>query len=733
MLQRNMGNAGFLEVGRKAGVEATNWSWSSLMQDFDNDGLKDIIVANGIYKDLLDRDYLAFIADDASIKSDLEKGSTNAITKLIDAMPSQAVANFAFKNLGDFNFENYAVEWGLGQESFSNGCAYGDLDNDGDLDLVFNNVNMPSFIYENTSEQSGYNYLKIKLNGKQKNTKAIGAKVIVYACGQNFMTENYPSRGFQSSISNHLLFGLGSCTSIDSVKIIWPDGYYDVHTNVNINEEWTVEPLNNSRLFVPNSANSKQASLFTGFDSLGIKHQQVRFNQFNRERLLMKMNTVNGPVISKADLNQDGIEDMFVGGAKGFSSSLLISNADRTFNISEFFEEDKRSEVVDAIFFDCDNDGDDDIYVAHGGTAFSPFASELHDVLYVNDGNGQWTKNKDAFKFPQAVATGTIAIADYDKDGLEDVFVGERNSNKTYGLPGSAYLFRNKGQQNFELIEVPAFNEIGMITDAQWLDVNQDDLLDLIVVGEWMPITIFINKNGSFEKQENIFTNTKGIWNTLLVKDFNGDGEEDIFVGNIGSNSAIRKNHLLYVNDFDKNGSVEQILAEQVGNEIYPSLDKDELMSQLPVLKRKYVYYKDFAEANMQQLFDVNTLEESLVLNLDVVESQLYFQKNGQFELQSLPVEVQFSSVHSAEAIDIDKDGILDLLIGGNHYLTKPQFGREDASKGWLLSGRMDTNQLKYDKAKSLNIDGQIRDFELLKNNKVIIGVTDQPILIYSY
>lgn len=735
MLQRNMGNAGFLEVGRKAGVEATNWSWSSLMQDFDNDGLKDIIVANGIYKDLLDRDYLAFIADDASIKNDLAKGSTNAITKLIDAMPSQAVANFAFKNFGDFNFENYADEWGLDQKSFSNGCAYGDLDNDGDLDLVFNNVNMPSFIYENTSERSGYNYLKIKLQGKQKNTKAIGAKVVVYACGKNFMAENYPSRGFQSSISNHLLFGLGNCTSVDSLKIIWPNGYYDIHTNLIVNKEWTFAPSDHSSPFIPssNAIADEKASFFTGSYDLGIEHQLLRFNQFNRERLLMKMNTVDGPVIALSDLNQDGVEDIFVGGAKGFSSSLLISKEDGAFHKMEFFEEDKRSEVVDAVFFDSDNDGDKDLYVAHGGTAFSPFASELHDVLYVNEGDGQWTKNKEAFKFPQAVATGAVAIADFDQDGLEDVFVGERNSNNAYGLPGSAYLFRNKGQQNFESIEIPEFKELGIITDAQWLDVNQDGLLDLIVVGEWMPITIFMNKNGHFEKEENAFAKTKGIWNTLLVEDFNRDGQADIFVGNIGSNSAIRKNHLLYINDFDKNGSVEQILAEQVDKEIYPSLDKDELMSQLPILKRKYVYYKDFAEATMEQLFDANTLEESLVLNLDVVESQLYFQKNGQFERQPLPVEVQFSSVHAVTANDFDKDGTLDLLIGGNHYLTKPQFGREDASKGWLLIGGKKGGDIQYDNASALNIDGQIRDFELLQNNKVMIGVVGQSIQVYSY
>ncbi len=732
MLQRNMGASGFLEIGRKAGVEATNWSWSCLMQDFDNDGLKDIIVANGIYKDLLDRDYLAFMANDSKIKSNLEKGNNDAITSLIDAMPSEAVANFAFKNIGNFNFENQSDNWGLGKKSFSNGCAYGDLDNDGDHDLVFNNVNMPSYLFENTTNKLGHNYLKIVLEGKQANTWAIGAKVIVYACNQNFMSEQYPSRGFQSSVSNHILLGLGECSTIDSLKVIWPDGHFELRSNIQVNSILKLKESVQRKEITAFQPQTKK-SIFTLIDSINITHHQPKFNQFNRERLLFKMNTVEGPSMAVSDINGDQILDVFIGGGKGQVSTFSLSDQDHQGSESTIPETDQRSEVVETLFFDCDNDGDQDLYVANGGTAFSPHATELYDELYINDGQGGFLKKEKAIQFPKPIATGAVAIADYNKDGLLDIFVGGKNSNNSYGLPGSGYLFKNKGQQQFERVSTPQFDNLGMITDAKWLDINNDELPDLIVVGEWMPIMVFINTGDDFKQEELGLENTNGLWNNILVHDFNQDGEDDIFIGNAGLNSAIHKQHKLFVQDFDKNGSVEQILGEQVGDKVYPSLDMDELMSQLPMLKRKFVYYKDYAAATMDELIGPEQLKESTVLNLNVLESQLYFKRNGRFEKQTLPEEIQFSSIHSSIAHDFDKDGYMDLLIGGNHYLTKPQFGRDDASKGWLVRGKKRNGMIMFDQVNTLNINGQIRDFELLDTNRILVGIVNQPIRIYSF
>ena len=322
MLQKNMGESGFLEVGRRAGVAATNWSWSCLLQDFDNDGLKDIIVANGIYKDLLDRDYLTFVANDVKIRNMINSGE-NAIMNLIDAMPSEAVPNYAFKNEGDFLFADETEAWGMAQPSFSNGSAYGDLDNDGDLDLIINNVNMPSFIYENTTNGSQKNYLDIKLTGQKKNTKAIGAKVLAYACGQTFMNEQFPSRGFQSSIANNIWIGLGSCGLVDSLKIIWPDGTADLVLQPAINStlSYTYGELNTKTTLPENETKD----IFTFVDTLGFSHREIKFNQFDRERLLHKMNTGKGPAIAVADLNKDGQPDIFTGGGKAQNSALFLS------------------------------------------------------------------------------------------------------------------------------------------------------------------------------------------------------------------------------------------------------------------------------------------------------------------------------------------------------------------------------------------------------------------------
>ncbi len=733
MLQRNMGAAGFLEIGRKAGVEATNWSWSCLMQDFDNDGLKDIVVANGIYKDLLDRDYLAFMANDSKVKNSIDEGGNNAITKLIDAMPSEAVSNFAFKNMGDFNFENYSDEWGLGAKSFSNGCAYGDLDNDGDLDLVFNNVNAPSFVYENKSERLNHNFISISLKGKGKNTRAVGAKTIAYACGQTFMTEQYPSRGFQSSVSNHLSIGLGQCQGIDSLKIIWPNGQSITKRDVKINTSYEFEESSDNTQEMSAVLSASNQNILTLVDTLSFVHRQLKFNQFNRERLLFKMNTSAGPAIA---VNEDGNSKMiFTGGGKEQTSSLFIFNEEELKEVTAPFANKKRSEVVDAVFFDSDQDGDQDLYIAHGGTAFSPKANEYHDVLYINEGNGRFEESKNAIPFSNPIATGVVTIGDYNNDGLPDLFVGDQNSNNVYGLPGSGYLFKNIGANNFELVNTPAFENLGIITDAKWADFNADGLLDLVVVGEWMDISIFVNNEGQFKLANESFglANTKGLWNTVLVDDFNQDGTPDLFVGNVGENSAVTSQHLLYINDFDANGSQEQILAEQVNNKVYPSLDMDELMSQLPVLKRKYVYYKDYAGATMGDLFSEEQLEQSIKLSLNTLESKLYLLKDNRFEEQPLPAEVQFSSIHAVTTSDVDQDGTLDFLIGGNHYLTKPQFGRDDASKGWLLKGAKSGNEIRYAKVFPLNISGEIRAFENLSENEVLIGVNNQQVKIYKY
>ena len=732
MLQRNFGDSGFMELGRMTGVSATNWSWSCLLQDFDNDGKKDIIVANGIFKDLLDRDYLSFIANDTKIKSMISKGE-NAITKLIDAMPSQAVPNYAFKNNGDFNFSDQTFEWGLDQPGFSNGSAYGDLDNDGDLDLVINNVNMPSFIYENTLTVEDANFIRFKLKGIEKNTQAIGAKVTVFACGETLMNEQFPSRGFQSSISNYINIGLGGCNVIDSVVVKWPDGKVQSVSNLSVNElhqfDQKKSRLDNQKEIKKNSSDE---AIFTSIQPLSFWHKELKFNQFNRERLLFKMNTNQGPAIATADINGDKLPDIFVGGAKNQTSVLYQSNGISYDSISLPFTGQIRSEVVDAVFFDSDQDGDLDLYVAHGGTAFPPRAAELQDLLFLNDGKGNLKKSPEALPFGEYLATGAVAITDFDKDGLVDLFVGNRNSNNLYGKPGSGYLLKNKGNNKYQLLDIPELKDLGIITDADWLDINQDGREDLLVVGEWMPITIFINDGATLKKSTNDFglDQTRGMWNCLKIGDFNKDGKMDFFTGNLGKNTGFNSNYKLFVHDFDRNGQIEQILCEEIDQNNYPVLDMDEMTSQLPSLKRKYLYYRDYAGAKMKDLFSAEVLRQASILELDMLESSLWAQTENGFVKQTLPSEVQYSSVHTGVFGDFNEDGDIDLLLGGNHDLVKPQFGRYDASKGWLINGKLEGNTFNFSSAQSLNLEGQIRNFVPFTENKILVGINNQPILI---
>ncbi len=729
MLQRNLGKAGFVEIGRKAGVHATDWSWSSLLQDYDNDGNKDIIITNGIYKDLLDRDYLAFMANDTRVKKLIDQGG-DAIKTLIDSMPSQAITNRAFRNIGNFNFEDVSEEWGFDTPSFSNGCAYGDLDNDGDLDLVINNVNMPSFVYENNSNENAFT--KIRLKGTKLNSKCIGAKVIVHACGEKRMHEQFPSRGFQSSVPNEILVGLGACTQIDKIEIYWPDGTLSEILNPEIN---TTLHLDESTFLSDKKSSVESAiEIFTEADSLPFTHKETKFNQFNRERLLHKMNTVDGPSISVGDCNKDGIDDYFIGGAKNQSSTLLLSTGNNYESKTAAFASKKRSEVVDSKFFDMDMDGDLDLYVAHGGTAFSPFAKELDDCIYENLGNGDFRLKEDCIEFKSPIATGAVSIGDYNQDGFPDIFIGEKGTNKDYGAEGSGFLFENKAGKTFKLVDIPLFNDLGMITSAAWIDANRDDKVDLIIAGEWMPIRLFIHTESGFEDQSSKYKldGSTGLYHTILVDDFNMDGLDDIFIGNQGENSSLSKAHKLYVNDFDKNGRHESILVEEVDGKDYPSLDMDELVSQFPFLKKKYVYYKDYATATMQNLFPVDNLNRSKILNLRNLKSMLLLQSEKGFKPVILPEELQYSSIHAALAHDFDNDGKKELIVGGNQYLVKPQYGREDASTVWYLNIDATENTLSY-KVHPLGIDGQIRSLEVTKENNLIVGENNATVRTYIF
>ena len=726
-LQRNLGNGNFVELGRQAGVSATEWSWSALLFDMDNDGLKDVFISNGIYKDLLDRDYLSYEANDEAIRTRIKSAEKDVIKKLIDVMPSQAVPNAVYRNLGSFNFEYKSKDWGLDTPSFSNGSAYGDLDNDGDLDIVVNNVNMPSFVYENTTDTLTHRSITLKLSQEGKNPNAIGTKAIIkFENDKTVYVENYTSRGFQSSVPAKIHFGVGNIKKIDSLWLKWPDGMTTILSDLVTNKIYTVEKTSTNSIIQGKSSRKKVNEPITQktLPLFEFYHRENNYIDFNNERLLPQMYSNEGPAFASHDINNDGVLDFFVGGAKSQSGKLFISSATGYNEISAPFLKDMNSEDTDAVFFDGDNDGDLDLYVCHGGKAYSSYSIDMHDSYYVND-NSTFVKANNSPSFPKTISSSVVSPADFDNDGDIDLFVGERYKTNLYGLPGSGYLLVNDGKGNFKPSANNILSDVGMITDARWIDMNNDGWQDLIILGEWMPVKIYLNNNGQLIDKSDAYNlqDTHGLWTALEVVDVDGDGDMDLVGGNMGLNNFYEPDMRMYIADFDGNGFKEQIICKKKGNAYYPIVDKDELLSQIPSLKKKLLYYEDYAKASMQSIFSEEIINKTFYVDLKMLNSTVFFNENDKFTRKNLPGEIQYAPVYAITSTDLNEDGYVDLFFGGNQYLVKPQFGPYDASKGWAIFGPY-TLQNKEPKVFPLNIDGQIRGLKWMNynNNKILIA-----------
>jgi len=737
VLQRNYGPSGFLEIGRYSGVSATDWSWASMIFDMDNDGLRDVFIANGIYKDLLDRDYLAYMANTERIRNMIKK-EEEVIKKLIDIMPSKAIKNIAYKNNGEFNFTEFSDTWGFDLPTFSNGMSYGDLDNDGDLDIVINNVNMPALVYKNNSNIDENKSISFELIGREKNKNAIGSKIIIkYANNKQSMIENFPSRGFQSSIPNRLHFGVGNVKEIDSAIIYWPNNKVSYHTNLETNKTHKIKQEESKYEYFDMANYSNLNLKLNEIELFNFKHNENKFIDFNKERLLTQMYSNEGPALAKGDVNNDGIIDFFIGGAKGESSAMFVSKNNSYEKIIDPFSKKSAAEDVVAEFFDSDNDGDIDLYVGSGGKAFSMYNQNLNDRLYINDGKGKFDLSTKSFEFENPISTGAVAIDDYNSDGLMDLFIGERFNPDLYGIPVSGHLFENKGGNKFVKVEQKDLRGIGLIKSASWVNLNGDKFPDLIVAGEWMPIKVFINKNGVLKDYTNEFglSNSNGMWNKINIMDIDKDGDMDILAGNLGTNNFFSPNMKLYINDFDKNGFYEQILCEKIGNSYFPILDKDDLINQMPSLKKQLFYYKDYSDASIDKIFNPDLLNESTVLDIKTLESAIYINNNGKFNKISLPSEINYSPVFDIVNYQPSDKNITRLIFGGNQYLVKPQFGRHDSSKGWIIDVKKDEDKLSFTNLKSLNIEGQIRKFELISLGKekiLITGINNKDVKFYE-
>ncbi|MFP2995746.1 FG-GAP-like repeat-containing protein [Spongiivirga sp. MCCC 1A20706] len=723
-LQRNIGNGKFLEIGRQSNISQTEWSWGSLILDMDNDGLKDIFITNGIYKDLLDRDYIAYEANDEQIRQKIKKGGKSIITDLIDAMPSKAISNVAFKNNGNFDFADSSKEWGLDLPSFSNGSAYSDLDNDGDLDLVVNNVNMPSFIYENTTDSLKNRSVSIQLIKDQ--SFAVGAKVYIKTSdGTVRFAENYTTRGFQSNVSPTIHLGVGDAKVIDSLWVKWQDGSITVKTDLQTNKKYKVNKEDATSFNASSPPTILSSSLLNKHDPLfQFTHVENKNVDFNKERLIPQMHSNEGPALAVADLNHDGIDDFFIGGAKNQSGRLFISSPTGFDEITSPFIEEINSEDTDAIFFDGDGDNDLDLYIAHGGRAYSQYSTSLNDTYYTNI-NNTFVKSKKALSFTKTIASSVVTASDYDKDGDIDLFVGERYKTNLYGQPCSGLILKNDGKGNFTELRPEQFNDIGMITDAAWVDINNDGWNDLVVSGEWMPLKVFINDKSKLvdsNKEYNLDA-TKGIWSSIAIVDIDKDGDSDIIAGNLGRNNFFSSEMKMYIADFDKNGFKEQIICKKENGKYYPIVEKDELVTQLPYLKKRFLYYKDYGKADIESIFTTEALKQAQQYTIQTLSSTIFFNHDGKFIAKKLPNEVQYSPVYSITYGDINDDGHLDLFLGGNQYLVKPQFGSYDASKGWAIFGPFNKDT-PIDKPKNLGIEGQIRNLKWVttKNKKILVA-----------
>jgi enediyne biosynthesis protein E4 len=739
-LQLNDGDANFQEVALLSGVAATDWSWGALIFDFQNDGTKDIFVANGINKDIMSGDFRDFMSSSNIQKELTTSPETFDFVALSKEIPSNPLKNAAFINKGELKFENSADDLGLGTPSFSNGSVYADLDNDGDLDLVVNNVNMPSFVYRNNADKLYQNnYLKITFKGPKGNSKGLGAKVTLKTNAGVQVMENYMNRGFESSLEPNLIFGLGKET-ITELMVVWPDGKSQTLKNVKENQTLSLE-YNNAVLMPINSNKSVTETWFKDVTASIIRgntnHVENKYNDFDQEILLNSLLSTEGPRLVVGDANGDKLDDFILLGAKDDADKLFLQNKDGSFssgNNTPFYK-DKNFESTCGSFLDYDMDGDMDLLIGSGGNQINVEQINFIVRLYTNDGKGNFTVSPS--KIPPAVGNfSTLEVSDYDQDGDPDFFLGARTVPGNYGLSPRSFLFRNdKG--TWTDISTEALGNIGMVTDAAWEDCDQDGDVDLIVVGDWMSIHIFRNNGGILSIPE-VIPNSTGWWTRVEPQDVDGDGDMDFILGNWGQNSKFQASTSIplkmYVNDFDDNGKSEFIInwKAPLDNKIYPFASKMDLTMQMPSLKKKNLKYEQFAKMSYEELFDADKTSNAKAYTAENLNTSILWNDNGNYVLKALPVEAQVSPVFGIIAKDFNKDGIIDIWLGGNFYGLKPQAGRHDASRGVLLKGLGNQKfQSISPKESGLYITGEVRDAFSLGSN-ILIARNDEGLKVYK-
>ena len=755
-LQLNNGNGTFSEVAPLAGVHATDWSWGALGADFNLDGRVDLFVSNGVYKDVTDQDFIAELTTQETARRMMERGRSEFLN-LIEDIPSERLPNYAFRNTDSLRFENAAAAWGLDAPSFSNGAAYGDLDNDGDLDLVVNNLGHESFIYRNeATTATDHRYLQVRLEGEPPNTHGLGAQVTVEDDGTTYYREQYPVRGFQSTSGTRLTVGVGTADTVDAVTIAWPDGRVERRTDVATDQTLVARqadaaPADTTDRSPPHPR--RPADYVHAFedvtDEVGLSHvhEENDFSDFQREPLLPRKLSTQGPRVAVGDVTGNGLDDVYVGGAKGSAGTLYQQRADGRFvpTNEEVFSADAISEDVDATFFDATGDGHLDLYVVSGGYAFSDTAPALQDRLYVNDGTGSFERSRE--RLPRLRQSGgPVTALDFDDDGDRDLFVGGRVVPWAYGRTPQSYVFENDGTGHFTDVTdtvAPALGEVGMVTDAAWTDVTGDARKELVVVGDWMPITIFGVRDGTLRRLDTSgLDESRGWWTRLLATDVTGNGRTDLVVGNFGHNMRLQASPerpaSMYVGDFNRNGRSATLLSHYVDGREVPFSLRGPLVREFGFVRQRFPSHEAYADATIDDLLSEDQRRRATVQRAHTFSSVVVENRgDGAFTVRPLPTRAQFAPMFGLYAGDLTADGTTDLVMAGNFHDAPPRLGRMAASYGAFLRGTGDGAFAAVPSRESgLLVRDQVRDVAVLNTathgRVLLFAKNDAPLQIVA-